>query len=118
MKKILLISYYFNPCQVIGSKRWSEFFTLFDQDDDFEITVLTRNWKGEKLNNNNIIYIGDEVEFKPFKSINREFNFFDYLKHPSIYFRSLDKNIFNDKWYKDTKSWIKKNRNNKYCQMW
>jgi glycosyltransferase involved in cell wall biosynthesis len=114
VKKILLISYYFNPCRAIGSKRWSEFFTLFDEDVDFEITVLTANWMGSKLKNKNIIYIGDIINFKPFESINKEFTFLDKIKHPSIYFRSLDKNMFSDKWYDNAKIWIENNKNNEY----
>jgi len=114
VKKILLISYYFNPCQAIGSKRWSEFFKLFNQDETFQVTVLTANWVGEKKHGANIIYIGEEITFQPFRSINKEFTFFDILKHPSLYFRSLERGMFNDQWYKDTKMWIDNNRDKKY----
>lgn len=114
MKKILLISYYFNPCQAIGSKRWSEFFKLFNQDEAFEITVLTANWVGEKEYGDNVIYIGEAITFKPFQSINKEFTSFDILKHPSLYFRSLERGMFSDQWYKDTKKWIDNNREKEY----
>ena len=114
MKKILLISYYFEPCQVIGAKRWSDFFYLFDKDSDFDITVLTRNWKGEKGVNNNVIYIGEEIEFKPFKSINKKFTTLDYLLHPSVYFRSLERGMFNDNWFKEAKEWVSDNREKDY----
>ena len=114
MKKILLISYYFTPCEAIGTKRWSEFFQLFDNDTDFEITVLTANWAGERLPHKNIIYIGDEIEFSPFQSINREFTFLDIIKHPSTFLRSLDRKIIGDQWYLNAKNWINDNKDLNY----
>lgn len=106
MKNILLISYYFEPCQAIGAKRWSEFFTLFNQDEEYTITVLTANWKGIKVQDPSVHYIGDEIEFKPFKSINKQFTFLDTIKHPSIYFKSIDKMMLKDSWLIHAKEWV------------
>lgn len=114
MKRILLISYYFEPCQAIGSKRWSELFSLFNNDKDYEITVLTANWGGEKVKQKNVHYIGDSIKFIPFKSINREFSIIDILKHPSTFIRSLDRSILGDQWYLNVKKWIDTNKDNEY----
>lgn len=114
LKRILLISYYFEPCQAIGSKRWSELFSLFNNDKDYEITVLTANWEGEKVKQKNVHYIGDSIKFIPFKSINREFTIIDILKHPSTFIRSLDRSILGDQWYLNVKKWIDSNKNNEY----
>ena len=114
LKKILLISYYFEPCQAIGSKRWSELFSLFSNDKDYEITLLTANWEGKKVEQKNVNYIGDSIKFVPFKSINRKFTFIDILKHPSIFIRSLDRSIFQDQWYLNVKKWIDTNKDNEY----
>lgn len=114
LKKILLISYYFEPCQAIGSKRWSELFSLFSNDKDYEITLLTANWEGKKVEQKNVNYIGDSIKFVPFKSINREFTIIDILKHPSTFIRSLDRSILRDQWYLNVKKWIDTNKDNEY----
>ncbi len=114
LKKILLISYYFEPCQAIGAKRWSELCNLFRDDKDYEITVLTANWEGKKVEQKNIHYIGDSIRFVPFQSINREFTLIDILKHPSTFIRSLDRSIFGDQWYLNVKKWIDTNIDNEY----
>ena len=114
MKKILLISYYFQPCQAVGSKRWSELFTLLNADDNYEITVLTANWEGQKVEEKNIHYLGAKIKFIPFKSINREFTIIDILKHPSTFIRSIDRSIIGEQWYTYVKKWINENKDNDY----
>jgi len=114
MKRILLISYYFAPCPAIGAKRWSEMYRLLQNDEEFETTVLTANWSGEKSETGEIVYLGEEVTFRPFHSINREWTFFDALRHPSLVFRSLERGMFSDPWYEAAREWIDGNRDRKY----
>lgn len=111
--KILLISYYFYPCGVIGAKRWSEFYRLSKNSDEVEFTVLTANWDGKKQNDANIHYIGESVEYIPPKSINKKYSVLDVLKHPTIAFRSLDRSLFSN-WKKQVKKWIDDNNKNNY----
>ena len=46
MKRILLISYYFQPCTGIAPNRPTAFATNFSK--QCEVTVLTRHWKGDE----------------------------------------------------------------------
>ena len=111
--RVLLISYWFPPSSVIGSKRWGEFYQLSTLDKSISFTVLTANWKGDKIDDKNIHYIGDEVEYIPPKSINKSFSYIDVLKHPTIAIRSIDKSIFLP-WHKEVKGWIYKNQDEKF----
>jgi hypothetical protein len=111
--KILLISYWFPPAGVIGAKRWGEFYNLSKDDDDIEITILTANWQGKYLSDNDICYIGDEVTSRPFYSINRPIGYIDMLKHPSLMIRSLDGSI-GTSWHKESKKWIDECRGSEY----
>ncbi len=113
MKKILMINHCFEPCQAIGAKRWSEFFTLLDQS-EYEVTVLTANWKGQKMNNKAVHYIGEEIEYRPVTSVNHDFTCMDMLKHPSIYIRSIDRMMFYDSWLDEGKQWIDKHKDESY----
>lgn len=110
---ILLITYYFSPSGAIGAKRWSGFYNISKNYCDVNFTVLTANWKGEKYNNQNIHYLGDEVEYIPPKSINKEYSFLDILKHPTIVMRSVDRSLF-DSWIQDVKKWINYNSSLKF----
>jgi hypothetical protein len=109
MNNILLISYFFEPCQAIAAKRWSEFYELFEKDDEIEVVVLTANWCGKQMNGDNVNYIGDDIVFNPPKSINRKIRLFDYIKHPSLFIRSINKEVFSDQWYSNALRWIDKN---------
>lgn len=40
---------YFPPCGAIGSKRWGEFFDISQENKNISFSVLTANWKGEKI---------------------------------------------------------------------
>ena len=113
-KRILIISYYFEPCQAIGARRWSEFFQLMQQDEEYDVTVLTADWTGRKPRSDRIVYLGGERVFRPFPSINREWSFWDYVKHPSVFFRSLERGMLADPWYKETKRWLREHRHESY----
>lgn len=113
MKKILIISYYFAPCPAIGAKRWSEFFSLLAQS-EYDVTVLTANWEGQKIPDKAIHYIGEPVKFNPSQSINRNFTFLDILKHPSISLRSIDRMTFHNPWLFKAKQWIDTHKNENY----
>ena len=110
---ILLISYRFFPCSAVGARRWSEFYKISNNYKELNFTVLTANWKGKKIYNKNIYYLGKPIKYIPPKSINREHNFLDLLKHPTLGIRSIDKSLFSS-WYKETKNWLESNRDKKY----
>ncbi len=111
--KILLITYYFSPCGAIGAKRWNGFFNLSKDTKDIDFTVLTANWKGKKVNESNINYLGEEIEYQAPKSINKEYSFGDTIKHPSIMIRSIDRSIFSQ-WKSEVINWINLNKNLKF----
>ena len=67
--KILLISEHFEPSNSSASNRWSEFFEVSKNFSDDELTVLTTNWTGKKLNADRIIRLGNEKTFCPPKSV-------------------------------------------------
>ncbi len=110
---ILLISYYFFPCSAVGAKRWSNFYKISNNDKEVNFTVLTANWKGKKIYNKNIHYLGKSIRYNPTNSITRKYNFVDFLKHPTLGIRSIDKSLLSS-WYKETKNWLDKNANKKY----
>jgi len=110
--KILVISYWFPPAGVIGAKRWGEFYNLSLKDNNLDITVLTGNWIGDKVNGN-IHYLGVEIKQKPFFSLNKEINYLDVFRHPTLMIRALDSSIMSD-WYKYVKSWIDINSKNEF----
>lgn len=110
--KILLISYWFSPAKVIGAKRWGEFYNLSMEDSEVEMTVLTANWQGHGLDSN-VHYLGDEVEDKPFFSLNKKITFWDMLKHPSLMIRSVDASLFGT-WKKHVEAWIDENNTAKF----
>lgn len=66
------------------------------------IIYLTTNWKGEKQENENIHYLGDELQYTPSTSINKEYSALDILLHPTIAIRSL------------FSQWIDTNRDKKF----
>lgn len=110
--KVLLISYWFPPAGVIGAKRWGEFYDLSLSDDSLDITVVTANWANHKYEEK-IHYIGEEVEQKPFFSLNKKISSLSLLRHPSLMIRALDSSLLAN-WYKDAKVWIGKNINNDF----
>lgn len=110
---ILLITYYFPPCGAIGSKRWGEFFDISQENKNISFSVLTANWKGEKIENENIHYLGNEQIYMPSASINKEYSVLDILLHPTIAIRSIDRSLFSQ-WLKDVKNWISINRDKKF----
>ena len=110
--KILLITYWFPPAGVIGAKRWGEFYDLSLKDEALDITVVTANWANHQ-HDNKIHYIGEEVEQKPFFSLNKKISSFSLLRHPSLMIRSLDSSLLAN-WYKDTKIWMDKNIHNDF----
>ncbi len=110
--KILLISYWFPPAGVIGAKRWGEFYDLSLVDEALDITVVTANWANHK-HDEKIHYIGEEVEQKPFFSLNTKISSFSLLRHPSLMIRALDSSLLAN-WYKDTKVWMEKNLHNDF----
>lgn len=109
---ILLIAYYFKPANVIGSKRWTEFYNLSRNDDSISFTVLTANWEGKKSNTKNIHYLGEVQTFSPKPSFQKENNL-KKLRHPTFFFRSIDRSSFS-KWVNNCKAWVDKNPNQKY----
>ncbi len=109
----MLITYYFPPCGAIGSKRWGEFFDISRGNNNISFSVLTTNWKGEKQENENIHYLGDELQYTPSTSINKEYSALDILLHPTIAIRSVDRSLFSQ-WLKDVKKWIDTNRDKKF----
>lgn len=109
---ILLIAYYFKPANVIGSKRWTEFYNLSIKDNSLNFTVLTANWEGEKSNTGNIHYLGEVQRFNPRSSFQKE-NSIKKLLHPTFFFRSIDRSSFS-KWINSCKAWIDKNDNEKF----
>jgi len=110
---VLLITYYFPSCGAIGSKRWGGFYNLSLQNKDIEFTVLTANWNGEKIENKKIHYLGNEIEYTPPVSINREYTFSDTLKHPTVAIRSVDRSLFAS-WKNSVTKWIDENRDLKF----
>lgn len=111
--KVLLITYRFPPCGAIGSKRWGGFYNLSLQNKEIEFTVLTANWNGKKIENKNIHYLGNEIEYTPPMSINREYTFSDTLKHPTVAIRSVDRSLFAN-WKNSVTKWIDENRDLKF----
>lgn len=105
--KILVISYWFPPSSAIGAKRWGEFYELSRNDDDLDIEILTANWKNHDTLNSNVHYIGEEVQYKPPYLSKVKINYFNFIKHPAMLIRSIDKSITLD-WYKKSKAWIDK----------
>ena len=108
--KALLITYYFPPSKAIASKRWHQFYSLFNKDDKMNLHILTANWEGEKIDDENVTYIGSPLKYNPPKSLQKS-TFIRKLNHPSLFVRSIDRSVFSS-WVKGCKSWIDNNENN------
>ena len=104
---ILIVTYSFPPSTASSSVRWFKFFEL-SQKRNINFTILCANWSGEKIENENIKYIGDELNFKLSKSIVNYPSFYDLIFHPTLSIRSFSKTIFSD-WYRGCKNWINQN---------
>ena len=110
--KILLISYYFDPCAAIGARRWSILSKAL-KDEGVVLTVLTANWIGEKTRD--VEYLGQHLIYKPSRSIVSENNTWKKIQHPSEYFRSISYDVFKSpNWINTCLYWFKENKNKKF----
>jgi glycosyltransferase involved in cell wall biosynthesis len=92
MKKVLILSYYFPPCNLTAAQRigsWEKYLPEFG----FYPIVVTRNWTGkELLEEQRLMDSGDmqrvvknensEIHFLPYKSTIRDFFFINKSKFP------------------------------------
>lgn len=88
MKKILLISYYYPPCNSIAANRPKSFANALAK--DFDTKVITRSWKGNEKNwedlldsnndSNNISSENLEEIYLPYQRFHRPSNKFKTLK--------------------------------------
>ncbi len=111
--KVLLITYCFSPANVVGSKRWSDFYKLSKQDDQLEFDVLSANWPGDKIQDNNVKYLGDIQNRSPSYSLQKKINLKNSILHPSLFIRSIDKSFFSS-WIEKCKNWIDENQHKNY----
>lgn len=111
--RVLLLTYVFSPANVIGSKRWSDFYNLSSEDNHLEIDVLTANWKGTKVQHYNVNYLGDVQDFKRPISFQKTLNIKNTIRHPSFFIRSINKSIFSP-WINACKKWIDEHQGIKY----
>lgn len=68
MIRILLISYYFPPCNASGSRRWGNIFEQLRLTKNVDIKVLAPNWYGSKKRKD-VFNIGPIIYYTPPKSI-------------------------------------------------
>lgn len=108
MIKILIIAYYFPPCSAIGSKRWSKMFNQLGLTEEIDVKILTANWNGNKKQKN-VYSVGPIVDYIPPKSLFKKKSFFERLKHPSEYFRSIAYETVFGNWKNLAKKWIDQN---------
>ena len=111
--EILLITHSFYPADVIGAKRWTDFYNLSLDDHDINFTVLTANWIGEKIISSNIYYLGKELKVKRIPSYQKNNGIFDLFTHPSLFIRSINKSTFYS-WIKNCKNWVDQNNQKKF----
>ncbi len=109
--KILLISYYFSPSRAIGAQRWS----LLSEElktKGCEVTILSGNWKGKKMPG--VEYLGPELNYLPPISIVND-SYFDKIKHPSEFFRSISYDVLRrPNWVDTCNNWFDENREIKF----
>jgi hypothetical protein len=113
MIRILLISYYFPPCNASGSRRWGNIFEQLRLTKNVDVKVLAPNWYGSKKRKD-VFNIGPIIYYTPPKSIIEKKNFINTLKHPSEYFRSISYETIFGNWKNLAKNWIDENLSLKF----
>lgn len=69
-----------------------------------DLHILTANWEGEKIDDENVTYVGSPLKYNVPKSF-QQISFIRKLKHPSFFVRSIDRSFFSP-WVQDCKNWI------------
>ena len=110
--KVLLITYSFPPSSAVSSKRWDKLYE-HSISSAIDFTILCANWSGEKIEDININYLGDKIDFSAPKSIIKKPNFLSILTHPTLVVRSISKTLFSN-WFFSTKKWIDLNKSKSF----
>lgn len=110
--RILLITYSFPPSTRISAQRW---FKLCSEstNSNLNFTIITANWKGEKIVGDNIHYLGEQQQPIISKSIVGKPSILDLIKHPTIYLRTVSRTLFSS-WIRVSKNWIDIHKKDKY----